>query len=159
MSSAAVKVDRSRRRDERSFLTGDCYVPSWPGVSSRLKTQEARSKGHDGGDDGDATFALDAHPVGTGAAAGDLGGLVAGEVVGHDGLIGKRREGGDPPGAGFHTCWGEWENQRRGGPSLPDRQSRTANVANGVWLGDPPWPLRGGRLAKYAGPRQRWFNG
>ena len=54
-------------------------------------------EGHDRGDDGDAAFALDAHPVGAGAAALALGADVAGELDGAAGaqqLLGEGRLAG-----------------------------------------------------------------
>src|ERR1700722_16855572 len=50
-------------------------------------------EGHDGGDDGDAAVALDAHPVGAGAPALALGADVAGELDGAAGpqqMLGQR---------------------------------------------------------------------
>ena len=50
-------------------------------------------EGHDRGDDGDAALALDAHPVGAGAAALALGADVAGELDGAAGaqqVLGQR---------------------------------------------------------------------
>ena len=51
-------------------------------------------EGHDGGDDGDAAFALDAHPVGAGLAPVGLGAHFAGELdraAEQQQLFGQRR--------------------------------------------------------------------
>ena len=101
-------VDHHHRRIDRSQravgVLGKVLVA---GGVEQVEDAVGVLEGHDRGDDGDAAFPLDAHPVGAGAAALALGADVAGELDGAAGaeeVFGQRglagvRVGDDREGA------------------------------------------------------------